>query len=1129
MKSVSIFLLLIAFVPGIPGSASAAPLSPPAVSGLDLQPNGTFTLDQIAAFAGHFDKEWTRTDQGRFRPEAGFPRQAGAAWETGVLFSIQDVAEPLKLSQRVERIDDDAFRLSYRAEHSPGAPGREMFLQLEIPLSIAAGKSILMDGVGHALPVEFRESLLFAGYETQRRTLVLPGATGTVKIEGVFSVLVQDQRQWKREAYSLRLRFSPESDPLLKAGLDVTVRHTPHQSDPISIRAAANFGFRDEVSGDEKGGWTDQGPDNDLRSLPTGPLKAAGVTFDIIDAETNGGRAAIVLGKDDQSFLPKTATVPVGANAETKTWRNLYLLHASGWTPVAGKTVGRVILRHADGSETTKDIVSGRDIANWWAPAMQENAAVGWTGENARSGVGLYVSKISLGSAPLTGIRFESVGAAMWMIAAVSASADDIVPFAPPAAWVSAANHEWVAYKHGLDIEPGSVFDFSAQTETPAGKHGALVVTPAGHFEFTDKPGERARFWGVNLCFGANFLEKEVADRLAERLARSGYNSVRFHHYDRELQLKGGASWELDPEKLDRFDYLFAAMKKRGIYVNIDLYTSRTFSPEEFAALGFEAMTNISATGNMHWRFKALMPVSEKAFDTWSKFARTLITHRNPYTGLTWGEDPALIGICPVNENSPAGLINSDPVVNRAYTDAFEVWWAMPANRTPAGEDRAQAFNRFVYEAQISLDTRMREFLRGLGVKTPITGSNFANGQGLAFVRRHYDYVDNHEYWDHPTFPQQNFRFPFQFRQASSVRFAAQTPRSIMPTRIPGKPFAVTEFNFVHPNRYRAEAGVIMPAYAGLQDWDALYNFDYASNSYNIIHPGVGGGAFSISGDPIGQIADRVGAALFLRGDIAPAKKEVGFAVQPGTAFMSREKSFPDVFSRLGLVTRIGSRPASPAEFLDDAKLAAVVVETADYRTGADRGTYPADQSLAENLERDGVIPTGSISPDGKRYLSDTRQIELKSDEGSLKVVTPRSELFVLPPQVTLSGERVSVSNGDTFGTVSVVAVDGHPIAESGRLLVTHLTDVLPTGVDFKSADRKLQESVGKLPHLVLRGSAELTLKLTEGGSYQAWALAPSGARLREVPLTKTSGGWLLKVETVTKEGTQLAYEIKRN
>ena len=43
---------------------------------------------------------------------------------------------------------------------------------------------------------------------------------------------------------------------------------------------------------------------------------------------------------------------------------------------------------------------------------------------------------------------------------------------------------------------------------------------------------ERIRFFGVNLCYAANFPRKENADKIAARLAKFGVNAIRFHHLD---------------------------------------------------------------------------------------------------------------------------------------------------------------------------------------------------------------------------------------------------------------------------------------------------------------------------------------------------------------------------------------------------------------------------------------------------------------------------------------------------------------------------------------------------------------------------------------------------------------------
>ena len=58
---------------------------------------------------------------------------------------------------------------------------------------------------------------------------------------------------------------------------------------PLDLRAALNFGFADEVAGDGKGGWSDQGAENDLRQLPTGRLTCDNVSFEVVNPAANGG------------------------------------------------------------------------------------------------------------------------------------------------------------------------------------------------------------------------------------------------------------------------------------------------------------------------------------------------------------------------------------------------------------------------------------------------------------------------------------------------------------------------------------------------------------------------------------------------------------------------------------------------------------------------------------------------------------------------------------------------------------------------------------------------------------------------------------------------------------------------
>jgi hypothetical protein len=906
----------------------------------------------------------------------------------------------------------------------------------------------------------------------------------------------------------------------------------------LSIRDAANRGFHDQVAGDGRGGWTDQGPDNDLASLRPGVLTASGVTFEIIDPAQNGGCSAIVLGRASQQVASdageaaRESTDTRGGISESAAvkidggpaYRFLYLLHAAANPPkTPGVVLGTITAHYADGSKTHHEIKNKTDIDNWRDPASAENAGIAWESENATASIGLYVSRFRVDEKPLASVEFSQAGGAAWMIVALSASRQPIDVGVVPKDFIIEPGPDWAPYQHSLDIEKGGVFDFSSTLRAPAGKFGAIRATPAGHFEFEERPGERVRFWGVNLCFSAQYLDKKDADLLAERLARSGYNTVRFHHFDGGVVRKGGLSWELDAAQLDKLDYLFAALKKRGIYINIDLYASRGFSAEECASWGFPG-------GKSRDLFKAILPVNNGAFESWARFAKNLLTHKNPHTGLTWAEEPALIGICPVNENPLFNRIEGDPKIFALYKEAFEKAGlpGKPGTSNPA-------FNQFIHELNRQSDARLFAYLRSLGTKALLTGANYTIAQGLAAVRAEYDYVDCHSYWDHPKFPVKSWAAPFAFGQGSSVKARAKMPNRIMPVRIFGRPFVSTEFNFCRPNQYRFEGAVLMPAYASLQDWDALYNFQYAKDDRMAIHGGVDN-YFAIATDPVGLIANRTGSLVFQRFDIAPAKHAIAYAVNPDEAFTSLGRLFPGEFSPLGLVARIGSLPDRPSGVLTKfgaaQNLDAVV--TGETRQELPPKAYLMGDDLAAGLERDGVIPAGSISADRARYAADTGEIELRADTGTVKAVSPRSELFVLAPGSRLDGACVSVVNGGTRCSISVIALatkaDAAPpaLADARRILVTHLTNALPQGAKFSHTDYKLLKYWGAGPHLVQRGSATLTLRLPDGG-WRAWAVDATGKRAHEIPLARQAvGAFILEVSTITSHGTQLAYELAR-
>src|SRR5262249_23721560 len=140
---------------------------------------------------------------------------------------------------------------------------------------------------------------------------------------------------------------------------------------------------------------------------------------------------------------------------------------------------------------------------------------------------------------------------------------------------------DWPVVEASPAIAAGSALDVSFLVPAPAGPHR---VVPGQDRRLGFREGGRGRVFRVRLPPAPAFVEPERADRLAERLARSGVNLVRLG--DLEMPLGLGLSLlddsrddtkAFDPEALAKLDHLIAALKGRGISIALELQGNRRF------------------------------------------------------------------------------------------------------------------------------------------------------------------------------------------------------------------------------------------------------------------------------------------------------------------------------------------------------------------------------------------------------------------------------------------------------------------------------------------------------------------------------------------------------------------------
>jgi hypothetical protein len=175
-------------------------------------------------------------------------------------------------------------------------------------------------------------------------------------------------------------------------------------------------------------------------------------------------------------------------------------------------------------------------------------------------------------------------------------------------------------------------------------------------------------------------------------------------------------------------------------------------------------------------------------------------------------------------------------------------------------------------------------------------------------------------------------------------------------------------------------------------------------------------------------------------------------------------------------------------------------------------------------------MPGNPTNPARKLYQSETGEITIDAPGDLLVLDTPRTAGGCARAGQTLEtsrgGVRVTLEGSDA--TVWVSALDGQPIRSSRRLLVTHLTDLQNSGIQYAEAARQTLLDWGQMPHLVRAGKAAIALRLQTPQAYRVWVLAPSGKRLAEAP-AQVEGDTLRFTADVAGDpsaGARLLYEV---
>ena len=933
----------------------------------------------------------------------------------------------------------------------------------------------------------------------------------------------------------------------------------PPRWTPIDLKAVVNMDWRDEVWGDGKGGWTDQG-DTDMRQIQVGAQLFCGIPFEVIDPAKNGGKAVLTLKSKKFAPGPVAATASVGSKA-----RSLYFLHASAWT---GGHMATYVVHYEDGTSVPIPIRAKEEICDWWGPAHGVKYRVAFVVPNAKTdAVGMLVFGWDNPNPEklIKSVEFKSeMGDGIVLVGAVTAS--DQPAHLPDPKDIPEPDYlksdldtldkgQWFPVEVTPDKFEDSPIDQAASLDAPAGKHG-FMKTVAGRWGFED--GTPVRL--VATMQGTPRDHKESAYQ-ARWLAKYGFNMVRIGHLVTGPEDGSAVDWKqadsrhLNPKTMDQLDYLVAELAKRGIYSRMTMLWYRKAKAgdgldgfDESVAFADEKAKRTRKPGEEAY----LDTVGATFFDPQVmalniELEKAIMTHRNPYRdNQMYGEDPAICQIEVTNEDGVFfwtidGLspfyqkrfdrlwadwllkkygsdqklreawgqdLAADETLAEASVKRLRIWnfsGNLPKEKVPRAGDQL----RFYAEVESAYFQQTKDAFRAAGVKQPICGTGWF-GIGVGFYPELYanvpgmDYIDRHHYYGGG---------PGGWQILQGMAFNDETclkkPECLLKLgqeRVLGMPYTISEWASVLPNQWRLEAPPLMAFYGNcLNGWDAPIHFACEG----------GGGGFARQlkwmwpiGEPSTLCQYPALSQVIRRGDV---------------------KEGPEAFVR--------SLPAAKLFSAQPLKDVAIKVDVSGpYEMSSEQGVNARSLAAyyAAAVGKTGVrFPKDDapdVSMDLARYL-DLQKQEIRAATGELywnygagyvTADTPRTQAavgFLAGIPVKLGDCEIRTAN--RIASILVTSWDGKPLKESKHVLITAVGRSRNTDMAYSRGGQRLL-AIGKPPVLLEGVQGAVTLART--GACTVTALTPYG--YRAAAITPQSAGGKLVIP-MTGQNKAAYYEVK--
>lgn len=665
-------------------------------------------------------------------------------------------------------------------------------------------------------------------------------------------------------------------------------------------------------------------------------------------------------------------------------------------------------------------------------------------------------------------------------------------------------------------LSPESVIDISHLIDAPAGQHGFLKA--AGDQLRFERARQPSKFWAINA--GPGDLTPEEMQHAARWYRKHGINLVRQHTVINAVGLLG-RSGKFDPQKLGRYDRWFAALKEQGIYTTWSvIYPHHGPFLQKHDGYDPALFAELDAADKQHDGSRQAIVVNDfinldrDLQDIALRYFERLLTHKNPYTGLQYKDDPALAVLEFQNESNVYfhtlnGLRTGEyprfaRQMRRAFfefikakyptkDDVARAWqnrwdrddkWGQgelglmgayhwgsdgPLHEFRGQQRRAGDYIEFLTKLQRDYYVRREREVRQIGFRAvTVTTAWKSGGPAASMANLVADYaggmIDRHNYYGGGA-----GGHVITEGAVNSKTHLAEPGRGLLSLglfQVANKPFCVSEWSMLPPSPYKAEAAPLCAFYGmGLQGWDAVYHF--ACNSPRM-------------GDGWPSLRKYVTETPHYLGQF-PA---LAFAIhnnhiQEGDVVASRDLGKADVFAGrdvLGQSLAAGGWDAKEltGRLTTSPATLAVGRVTIGFRKQS-RTTKSDLTPFHDEADKSLTSTTGELL-----WRYGDRRLEVRSDKTQAVIG------FAAGEPVKLPGVRAEIKT--PFVSLIFTPLDNQPLVDSRHVLITALARDKQTGAEFNSDWSKLL-TVGGPPlllepveaTLLLSGSAPASVKPLDG------------------------------------------------